>query len=215
MDIEQVKKVVRAVQAACPAQIIDAHTAGVWHFPLADVDFAMAMRAVGELSKTRRFIAPADIVEWVKMQRRDRIEHSVIPAPPVDPDKAEEYKQAIAAYVKTVGNGGAHAGVQALAAAEPVPAVESEIFREIRREADTVQHDEEFLVKREHAETKPCRQCGAVVGQTCIGPEGKPVQMQPAHWVRLEDVGLVEAVPERTREEQAAALDARIAAEGL
>lgn len=87
----------RLVRASCPAQKIDEYTPDAWYeifkrLPF-EIPFADAEAAVFELGGGQAFIAPADIVAYVRRLRTARIDRLPQPCPNDVPGVSQHQEQ--------------------------------------------------------------------------------------------------------------------------
>lgn len=73
MNAEEAAILCRFAKAACPQQAIDEHTPAMWALLLAEVRLEDAKVALVNVTRSKPFVAPAEIIGEVKRIRAKRI----------------------------------------------------------------------------------------------------------------------------------------------
>lgn len=73
MTPEEAVLISRLVKAACPSQKFDEYTPDVWAPMLADIDYGAAEKAIVEIGKRQKWIAPSDIIAEVRRASRPAV----------------------------------------------------------------------------------------------------------------------------------------------
>lgn len=84
MTYEEAVTLTRLIADACPEQRISDIAADSWKLVLDDLPFDDCLAAVRRLIRTSSEVTPGDIRAAVSSTRTSRLEHYVVPAPPVD-----------------------------------------------------------------------------------------------------------------------------------
>lgn len=127
------------VRQCCPQQHFGEYTADLWYDLLDDLELSDCTVAVKALARRQPFISPAEIRAEVRKIRADRIERSVVAAPPAElTDDPRAYQRALAGNIRLAADGLAPpAERQALPAGRPT-------IRQDRRPASLRQALAEF-----------------------------------------------------------------------
>lgn len=73
MTPEETIVICRLVKAACPGQRFDEYTPDVWAPMLADIDYGAAEKAIVEVGKQQKWIAPSDIIAEIRRTSRPAV----------------------------------------------------------------------------------------------------------------------------------------------
>lgn len=104
MNPAEAVMLVRYVRALCPQQKFDEYTPDAWYDVLSEHDFEACKAACLALSRRQPFIAPAEIVEAVRMERRPRLEN--FRYEPEDPDESpRDYLRRLRAQLADFADG--------------------------------------------------------------------------------------------------------------
>lgn len=89
MNATETVRICDAISQFKPAQKFTEDTPAFWAMVLGDVRYEDARQAVINLTTKIRFIGPEDIVAEVKRIRAERLQHSDLVLPDVDPDDVD------------------------------------------------------------------------------------------------------------------------------
>lgn len=138
MTPEETVQLVAYVEELCPSQKIGEFTPDAWHEVLGRWPLADCRSAVTELlARGERWVNVGDIAAEVRRIRNLRLENSELAIPPVDPNRAIDYRDAMGRILEHLGNGQQPMPFRAIEAGRVAGAAGPNTeYRDVREDAD-------------------------------------------------------------------------------
>lgn len=165
MNSRETVQLVRYVRALCPSQKIDEFTPDAWYDLLAGYGLADCQAACKRLAVRQPFIAPSEIIDEVRKDRRERLANFAYDPPSAERDP--EYLERLRGQLRAVASGAVPAPTEAPMLTGPP---HDDVIEHLAAIGRAVPGD--GPARRPGSRGVECPTCSALIGRDCKTPGG-------------------------------------------
>lgn len=178
MNTQEIRALVGAVHALCPAQKFDEYTPDAWAMVLGEFSLADCREVLPTVGQGRAFIAPTDIATAVKELRTRRLDAANLIYEPQPDETPDQMRHRMRELRRAAADGNVIPLRPALTGPSTPAAIPTEIGRIVTERREKHAERRQLLAVR-------CPWCGAAPGVPCeipnLGGDRRAQQLRSTH----------------------------------